>query len=131
MMKFEDVVATVTCLKDIYISGRLNLNIANAIADCEDYTQKNLKEYTELAKGQVNESVEELKNMYVEGHLKHLDSSVLYLIEDTSYDEFDEDLMNEMVEDYYGGIDSLGFASCYEHFGKDFNNLLQEFTEVA
>ena len=46
---------------------------------------------------------------------------------DTSYSDFDEDLMNDMMLDFYGGKDSIAFASSYNYFSEDFNALLSEF----
>ena len=46
---------------------------------------------------------------------------------DTSYADFDEDLINDMMSDFYGGKDSIAFASSYNYFSEDFNAILSEF----
>lgn len=130
-MKFEDVVASVMCLKDLYISGRMNLNIADTIADCEHFGKENLEEYTALAQDHLNGSVDTLIQMYKDGDLTQLDDEILYLVTDSSYEDFDDELMNDMVTDFYGSKDSVGFASSYNYFGEDFNNLLSEFIETS
>ena len=125
--KFEDVVSEILVIKDLYICGRMNLAIADTITNHEGYSEHNVQEYVRLATSYVDDSAKELYQRYEDKELDVLEDDVLYIITDSCSNDFDEDLFNDMMEDYFGGIDSLGFISAYHQYGEDFNNLLREF----
>jgi hypothetical protein len=130
--KVQELITETLVIKDLYICGRMNQSICQAVTGCaEDQktSSKNWKKYEELSNSYIRDSIGELifrKNELTE-KLSMGEYTSANTIFDTSYADFDLDLMNDMMLDFYGGIDSIAFASSYNYFSEDFNAILSEF----
>ena len=128
----QELITETLVIKDLYICGRMNQSICYAVtgsASENSYSSKNWDKYEELSNSYIQDAISEL--VFRRDDLKEKFSSGEYsnanAVFDTSYADFDEDLMNDMMLDFYGGKDSIAFASSYNYFSEDFNALLSEF----
>ena len=130
--KIEELLSELLVIKDLYICGRMNQSICHAfVGSGQDvnFSTKNWEQYEELSDSYVEDSISELFHRREDiinkvGECGPVSANVVL---DTCYMDFDEDLMNEMMIDFYGHKDSIAFASSYNYFSEDFNALLSEF----
>ncbi len=128
----EALLTELLVIKDLYICGRMNKSICHAVvgsSEKKSYSKKNWKQYEDLSNSYVNDSISELlfrRDDIVEKVTEcgPISINVAY---DTSYVDFDDDLINDMMKDFYGSKDSIAFASSYNYFSEDFNAILSEF----
>ena len=128
----QELITETLVIKDLYICGRMNQSICHAVVgenEPEEYGSKNWKKYEELSNSYIQDAISEL--VFRKRELKEKFSMGEYTsanaVFDTSYADFDEDLINDMMSDFYGGKDSIAFASSYNYFSEDFNAILSEF----
>jgi hypothetical protein len=128
--RLEELLSEILVIKDLYVCGRLNQSIClSAVSVRGKDSNSNWEKYEALSDSYVNDSISELLNRR-ETLIEEFDGSrpvsanVLY---DTSYMDFDEDLINDMMQDFFGSKDSIAFASSYNYFAEDFNAILSEF----
>ena len=128
----QELITETLVIKDLYICGRMNQSICQAVTGsaCENgMKSKNWDKYEELSNSYIQDAISEL--VFRKDDLKDKFSAGEFMsanaVFDTSYADFDEDLMNDMMLDFYGGKDSIAFASSYNYFSEDFNALLSEF----
>ena len=128
----QELITETLVIKDLYICGRMNQSICHAVTGAateNNYTSTNWTKYEDLSNSYIQDAISEL--VFRRDELKEKFSSGEYssanAVFDTSYADFDEDLMNDMMLDFYGGKDSIAFASSYNYFSEDFNALLSEF----
>lgn len=113
-------------IKDLYICGRMNLMVGQGLASVPSYSTTNLKEYKSLSRSYITDSIAELKERVIQLQLIH-ELNYLNLLIDTSANSFDDDLMNDMLLDYFGSKDSIAFISAYNYFATDFEFLVKEY----
>ena len=130
--KVQELITETLVIKDLYICGRMNQSICHAITGSSNEngtSSKNWVKYEELSNSYIQDAISEL--IFRKNDLKEKFStgefSTANAVFDTSYSDFDEDLMNDMMLDFYGGKDSIAFASSYNYFSEDFNAMLSEF----
>ena len=110
----------------------MNQSICHAVVgagDKEQFSQKNWTQYEDLSDSYVKDSISELlfrRDDIVE-HVAECGPVSVNVVYDTSYVDFDDDLINDMMSDFYGSKDSIAFASSYNYFAEDFNAILSEF----
>lgn len=128
----QELITETLVIKDLYICGRMNQSICHAVtgsATENNFSSKNWDKYEELSNSYIQDAISEL--VFRRDDLKDKFSTQEFTtanaVFDTSYADFDEDLMNDMMLDFYGGKDSIAFASSYNYFSEDFNALLSEF----
>jgi len=93
------------------------------------FSSNNWNQYEELSNSYVNDSIEELvaRRDEILDKIKDIGPISANIVFDTNYNDFDDELINEMMQDFYGGKDSIAFASSYNYFCEDFNAILSEF----
>lgn len=128
----EELLTEILVIKDLYICGRMNQSICLAVVTAgqeDQFTSGNWAEYEELSNSYVNDSIAELffREDEIKETIKKFGPVSANLLFDTSYNDFDEELINEMMLDFYGDKDTVAFASSYNYFAEDFNALLSEF----
>ncbi len=128
--RLEELLSEILVIKDLYVCGRLNQSIClSTVGVRNNDSNSNWEKYEQLSDSYVKDSIVELfqrrDNIVAEfDGSRPVSANVLY---DTSYLDFDEDLMNDMMRDFFGGKDSIAFASSYNYFAEDFNAILSEF----
>lgn len=135
--KLQELITETLVIKDLYICGRMNQSICHAVtgsasennASSGKQSSRNWDKYEDLSNSYIQDAISELvfrkddlKEKFSDGEYSSVNS-----VFDTSYADFDEDLMNDMMLDFYGGKDSIAFASSYNYFSEDFNALLSEY----
>lgn len=128
----EDLLTEILVIKDLYICGRMNQSICLAVVGAgheEDFSERNWNQYEKLSDSYVKDSISELlfRKEDLMDKLEECGPVTANILFDTCYSDFDEDLINDMMLDFYGGIDSIAFASSYNYFSEDFNAILAEF----
>lgn len=128
----EELLTEILVIKDLYICGRMNQSICHAVVGAgkeKSFTKKNWLQYEELSESYVRDSISELifRREDLLDKIEEFGPVSANVIFDTSYSDFDEELINEMMSDFYGGKDSIAFASSYNYFSEDFNSILAEF----
>ena len=128
----DELLTEVLVIKDLYICGRMNQSICNAVVESGNrakYSQNNWRKYEDLSEAYKNDSIDELveRKDFLTESLTEFGPVTLSLIFDTTYDDFDEDLFNDMMKDFYGGMDTVAFAASYNRYSEDFNALISEF----
>ncbi len=128
----QELITETLVIKDLYICGRMNQSICFAVTGADSqasYNTKNWKKYEELSNSYIQDATSELvfRRDDLKDKFSQAEHSSANAVFDTSYIDFDEDLMNDMMLDFYGGKDSIAFASSYNYFSEDFNALLAEF----
>lgn len=125
MTNLDDLIIEILVIKDLYICGRMNSLISENLSG----SAHKLQEFNEIALKYVSDSVLELKD-----RIALIDSESLRAIDEqvfqSLYTDFDKDLFNELMEDYYGSATSISFATSYNYFSEDFNSLIIEFMEI-
>lgn len=130
--KIEELLSELLVIKDLYICGRMNQSICHAFVGSgqdSSFSSNNWTQYEELSDSYVKDSISELfyrREDIIEKVSESGPVSVNVVL-DTCYMDFDEDLMNDMMLDFFGDRDSIAFASSYNYFSEDFNALLNEF----
>lgn len=129
--RLEELLSEILVIKDLYICGRLNQSICLSTIDVRGggSQETHWDKYEKLSESYVNDSIAELIARRQEilnefNSNKMLSANIVY---DTCYADFDEDLINDMMRDFFGGKDSIAFASSYNYFAEDFNAILSEF----
>lgn len=128
----EELLTEILVIKDLYVCGRMNQSICHAVVgagDKEQFSAKNWTQYEDLSDSYVKDSISELlfrRDDIVE-QVAQCGPVSVNVIYDTSYVDFDDDLINDMMQDFYGSKDSVAFASSYNYFAEDFNAILSEF----
>lgn len=130
--KIEELLSEVLVIKDLYVCGRMNQAICYAVVGAgqeKNFSKKNWNVYEELSTNYIKDSVSELVHRRDElvNELEKVGPVTANIVFDTSYADFDEELINDMMTDFYGGKDSIAFASSYNYFAEDFNAILSEF----
>jgi hypothetical protein len=130
--KIEELLTELLVIKDIYICGRMNQAICHAVVSNGRKPKKSKEtwqRYEQLSSGYIKDSIAELfsRGDDLTEILEICGPVSLNVIFDSSYQDFDSDLVNEMMLDFYGGRDSVGFASAYNYYAEDFNAFLAEF----
>jgi hypothetical protein len=135
--KIEELLTELLVIKDLYICGRMNQSICHAFVgtgQAKGFSKKNWKEYEDLSKSYVEDSISELfqRREDIIAKVANCGQVSANVVFDTCYFDFDEELMNDMMIDFFGDKDSIAFASSYNYFSEDFNALLAEFiiTEI-
>jgi len=128
----DELVTELLVIKDIYICGRMNQAICNTVNEAGTNvhcSQDNWKKYEKLSAAYRDDSVCELaiRKETIDDHIEENGLVAVDPILNTTYDEFDEELINDMMRDYYGSKDSIAFAKAYNHCSEDFNALICEF----
>ncbi len=130
--KIEELLSEILVIKDLYICGRMNQSICYAVVGAgqqKNFSKKNWNVYEELSENYIKDSISELvfrRDELIE-ELQKVGPVTANVVFDTSYADFDDELINEMMTDFYGGKDSIAFASSYNYFSEDFNAILSEF----
>lgn len=128
----DELLTETLVIKDLYICGRMNQGICNAVVKSGNksrYSESNWKRYEDLSEAYRNDSINELfdrRDNLAEG-IEAFGPVTLELVLDTTYEDFDEDLINDMMQDFYGGRDTVAFATSYNRYAEDFNALVSEF----
>lgn len=110
----------------------MNQSICYAVVGAgqqKNFSKKNWNVYEELSENYIKDSISELvfrRDELIE-ELQKVGPVTANVVFDTSYADFDDELINEMMTDFYGGKDSIAFASSYNYFSEDFNAILSEF----
>ena len=130
--KIEELLSELLVIKDLYICGRMNQSICHAFVGSgqdSNFSTNNWSQYEELSDSYVEDSISELfhRREDIIERVAQCGPVSANVVLDTCYMDFDEDLMNEMMTDFYGNKDSIAFASSYNYFSEDFNALLSEF----
>ncbi len=128
----EDLLTEILVIKDLYVCGRMNQSICSAVMTAgqeNQFSSGNWEEYESLSTSYVNDSISELffREDEIKETIKKFGPVSANVVFDTSYNDFDDELMNEMMIDFYGDKDSVAFASSYNYFAEDFNAILAEF----
>lgn len=128
----EELLSEVLVIKDLYICGRMNQSICYAVVGAgqeKNFSKKQWNVYEELSTNYIEDSVSELVHRKDEliTELDRVGPVTANVVYDTSYLDFDDELINDMMVDFYGGKDSIAFASSYNYFSEDFNAILSEF----
>jgi len=128
----EELLTEILVIKDLYVCGRMNQSICYAVVSAgqhKSFSNKNWHEYEKLSDSYVKDSLSELlfRQEDLLEKLSECGPVSANVVFDTSYADFDEDLINEMMTDFYGSKDSIAFASTYNYFSEDFNAILSEF----
>lgn len=129
----DELVTELLVIKDIYICGRLNQAICDAVeasGNAVKCSSDNWEKYTSLSSTYRDDSVCEIaeRRESIVDKVSGSGPIALESIYNTTAIDFDEDLVNDMMRDYYGGRDSLNFAQSYARYAEDFNAILSEFT---
>jgi hypothetical protein len=130
--KIEELLSEILVIKDLYICGRMNQSICYAVVGAgqqKNFSKKNWGVYEELSENYIKDSISELvfRRDELITELQKVGPVTANVVFDTSYADFDDELINEMMTDFYGGKDSIAFASSYNYFSEDFNAILSEF----
>jgi hypothetical protein len=128
----EELLTEILVIKDLYICGRMNQSICFAVVGAgqeKGFTKGNWQEYEELSESYIKDSIAELFYRQEEliEKLEEFGSISANIVFDTCYLDFDDELINDMMTDFYGGKDSVAFASSYNYFSEDFNAIFAEF----
>lgn len=127
----NDFLTEILIIKDLYICGRMNQAICSAVTTAGNKPKQssNWSKYEELSKSYIDDAIEELMNREEEllERFKEFGSVTTEIILDTTYQEFDNELINDMMLDFYGSKDTVAFATAYNKFALDFNTILGEF----
>jgi hypothetical protein len=127
----DELLTELLVIKDIYICGRMNKAICESVearGEEPKSSRDNWTRYQKLSKEYISNSVNELfekQAVFREEIAEHGEES-LFVVLDSSYVDFDEGLLNEMMIDFYGDKNCVGFASAYNYFAEDFNALINE-----
>ncbi len=132
----DELLTELLIIKDLYICGRMNQTICNSVTSGNSRKKKsqdNWEKYEELSNSYVNDSIQELatRRESIADEFADCGDLTLEIVFDTIYDEFDEELINDMMLDYYGGKDTVDFAIAYNQYSCDFNSMLSEYVAVA
>ena len=130
--RIDELLTEILVIKDLYICGRMNQSICLAVVGSgqeNHFSSNNWDQYEELSNSYVNDSIEELvaRRDEILDKIKDIGPISANIVFDTNYNDFDDELINEMMQDFYGGKDSIAFASSYNYFCEDFNAILSEF----
>lgn len=130
--ELDEILTEILVIKDIYICGRMNQAICSAVVKNSlkpKYSRNNWDRYEELSNAYRDDSIGELLARRDELLVNIEENGLLTvdLILGSSYKDFDDDLMNEMMKDFYGGKDTIAFATCYSEYAEDFNAILSEY----
>jgi len=122
----EELLTEILVIKDLYICGRMNQSICFAVVGAgqeKGFTKGNWQEYEELSESYIKDSIAELFYRQEEliEKLEEFGAISANIVFDTCYLDFDDELINDMMTDFYGGKDSVAFASSYNYFSEDFN----------
>ncbi len=128
----DELLSELLVIKDLYVCGRMNQSICSAVVGSgahKDFSRKNWKQYEELSDSYVEDSISELlfRREDITDGVAQCGPVSVNIVFDTSYMDFDDELINEMMQDFYGAKDSIAFASSYNYFSEDFNAILSEF----
>lgn len=128
----DELLTELLVIKDIYICGRMNKAICESVTarGQEPKSSKdNWKRYQKLSQEYISNSVNELyeKQDIFNEEISEQGQEALFVVLDSSYIDFDEGLLNEMMIDFYGDKNCVGFASAYNYFAEDFNSLIKEY----
>lgn len=128
----EELLTEILVIKDLYICGRMNQSICYAVVGAgeeENFSKKNWSQYEELSDSYIKDSISELlfRRDDIIDRVSDCGPVSINVVFDTSYLDFDEDLINDMMLDFYGARDTIAFASSYNYFSEDFNAILSEF----
>lgn len=127
----DELLAELLIIKDLYICGRMNQEICNTVFAKKSAAVKrtsNWDKYQDLSDAYVSDSITEIlerRKSLLEEFAKLGDVS-LDVIFNTIYDDFDDDLVNEMMSDFYGGKDTVAFAIAYNQYASDFNSIISD-----
>lgn len=130
--RIDELLTEILVIKDLYICGRMNQSICLAVVGAGQdghFSSNNWNQYEKLSDSYVNDSIAELvsRREDILDKVDEVGPVSANIVFDTSYNDFDEDLINDMMQDFYGGKDSIAFASSYNYFCEDFNAILSEF----
>lgn len=128
----DEILSEFLVIKDLYICGRMNDAICksiDSIGASKLCTKEKLLEYRRLSASYRDDSVGEFINRRdkLSKIYNNIGPIALEIILDTTYDSFDFDLVNDMMEDYYGGVDTVAFADAYNDYSEDFNAFIAEY----
>ncbi len=129
----DELITEILVIKDIYVCGRLNQAICRAVELSESKpkcSRSTWDRYESLSLAYRDDSVCEVaerKNEVLD-RVKDHGLRSLESIFNTTASDFDEELVNEMMTDFYGSKDSFSFAMAYSNYAEDFNAILSEFT---
>jgi hypothetical protein len=124
-MTVDELIGELLVIKDLYICGRLNQNVYSAFDNSwSKDAKKQVNEYVDISNKYVNDSVVELSHRFED--LKGIDPICLEMVLNSHFSDYEDDLFNDMMRDYYGSKDSIAFAYCYHLFSDDFNAILME-----
>ncbi len=129
----DELITEILVIKDIYVCGRLNQAICEAVSlsgSKPKCSRASWEKYEGLSVAYRDDSVSEVAEREAQ-ILDRIDESGLISLEsvfNTTAVDFDQELVNDMMQDFYGSKDSLHFAQSYIKYAEDFNAILSEFT---
>lgn len=128
----NELLAEILIIKDLYICGRMNYDISQVVFEAGKnmkYSKENWAKYEVLSETYIDNSVKEFLNKKEELELrvKESDVDVLDIIVDTKADEFDGELFNDIMKEFYGGRDTLSFVTAYNKYSNEFNTIIKEY----
>lgn len=128
----DELITEILVIKDIYVCGRLNQAICEAVAlsgSKPKCSRASWEKYEGLSVAYRDDSVCETAERQ-DAILDRIGESGLVSLEsifNTTAADFDAELMNDMMQDFYGSKDTLHFAQSYSRYAEDFNAILSEF----
>ncbi len=128
----DELITEILVIKDIYVCGRLNQSICEAVSASGSKpkcSRASWEKYEGLSVAYRDDSVCEIAERE-EAILNKIDDCGVVALEsvfNTTASDFDEDLVNDMMRDFYGSKDTLHFAQSYMRYAEDFNAVLSEF----
>ncbi len=128
----DELITEILVIKDIYVCGRLNQAICSAVelsGSKPKCSRDSWDKYAGLSLAYRDDSVCEIAERQEEIEDKIEDSGFnsLQSVFNTTALDFDEELVNDMMSDFYGTRNSLNFAQSYSRYAEDFNAILSEF----
>lgn len=130
--QLNELLTELLVIKDLYICGRMNQAICRAVVasgNRPSYSEDTWERYEALSESYTHDSIIELndrRNEILE-NIEEFGPVSMHVVLNTNYRDFDEELINDMMRDAYGDVDSIAFASAYSSSADDFNALLEEY----
>lgn len=129
----DELITEILVIKDIYVCGRLNQSICEAVSlsgSKPKCSRTSWEKYEGLSVAYRDDSVCEIaeRQEVIRDRVEECGLVSLESVFNTTAVDFDEELVNDMMRDFYGSKDSLHFAQSYIRYAEDFNAILSEFT---
>ena len=99
---------------------------ASPVCLTNNKAKESWKQYEDLAQAYRKNSIKELlaRTEIEDGFLR---PEAAEIVLDTTYDDFDEDLINDLMLEHYGNKRTVDFAVAYNQYASDFNSILVEY----